>query len=95
MKLLLVDNRVSDQLTIHASLLSDVDLVTFDFQNETTESLLTKIGDKKYDSLGIFQDNNNDAIFYKLFNNHDLSVLIDVSIQDINLDSWSNFINQI
>ena len=63
MKLLLVDSRVADVATIKRSVLPDVDVVVFDFTEETADSLLSKIRRKMYSSIGLFQE-NKDSVFY-------------------------------
>ena len=90
MKLLLVDSRVADIATIKRSVLPDVDVVVFDFNEETTDSLLSKINSKVYSSIGLFQE-NKDSSCYNFINSMS-SLLKDVAIYDKNLYTWDRFI---
>ena len=90
MQLLLVDNRVKDVQTVTQSLLSGVDIVSIDFENDTYETLIAKIPVKTYESVGIFQENYelND---YQLIQSFKDSVLTNVKAQDPTLDTWSQY----
>ena len=71
MQLLLIDNRVKDIQTVTCSLLANVEVVTVDFENDTLDTLISKIPTKIYDSVGIFQENyySNTYQFIKSFTN--------------------------
>ena len=90
MQLLLIDNRVNDVKTVTDSLLENVDFVIVDFNNDTHDTLIAKISVKTYDSVGIFQENyeTNSYQYIRSFTN---SVLTNVSSEDPNLDTWSQF----
>jgi hypothetical protein len=94
MKLLLVDNRVGDIPTIRSSLLSetDVDVVVFDYLNETKESMLLKINNKQYNNVGLFQENTYNP-YYSLSCNIAPGLLKDVELKDNNLNSWKNILD--
>jgi len=90
MQLLLIDNRVNDVKTVTDSLLENVDFVIVDFNNDTQDTLIAKIPVKIYDSVGIFQENyeKNSYQYISSFTN---SVLTNVSLEDPNLDTWSQY----
>ena len=90
MQLLLIDNRVNDVQTVTDSLLENVDFVIVDFDNDTQDTLIAKIPVKIYDSVGIFQE-NYDKNSYQYIRSHTNSVLTNVSTEDPNLDTWSEY----
>ncbi len=90
MQLLLIDNRVNDVQTVTDSLLENVDYVIFDFDNDTRESVISKIPVKTYESIGIFQENyNTDS--YQFLRSFTVSILTNISSEDPNLDTWSDY----
>jgi len=90
LQLLLIDNRVNDVQTVTNSLLENVVVVIVDFDNDTLDTLISKIPVKVYDSVGIFQENYETNIyqFIKLFR---ISTLRKVSLLDANLNTWSQY----
>lgn len=90
MQLLLIDNRVNDVKTVTDSLLENVDFVIVDFNNDTHDTLISKISVKTYDSVGIFQE-NYETNSYQYISSFTNSVLTNVSSEDPNLDTWSQF----
>ena len=90
MQLLLIDNRVNDVQTVTDSLLENVDFVIVDFNNDTHDTLISKISVKTYDSVGIFQE-NYETNSYQYISSFTNSVLTNVSSEDPNLDTWSQF----
>ncbi len=97
MKLLLIDNRVQDVTFVTNNLLSEVYSIVFDFNNDTFESLIEKISQnnyKKFDSVGIFQE-NFETSEYQILNSFEKSILFGVEIADPTLDSWKEYIQLI
>jgi alpha-tubulin suppressor-like RCC1 family protein len=90
MQLLLIDNRVNDVKTVTDSLLENVDFVIVDFNNDTHDTLISKISVKTYDSVGIFQE-NYETNSYQYISSFTNSVLTNVSSEDPNLNTWSQF----
>uniref|UniRef100_A0A6C0I7T5 Fibronectin type-III domain-containing protein n=1 Tax=viral metagenome TaxID=1070528 RepID=A0A6C0I7T5_9ZZZZ len=90
MQLLLVDNRVKDFQTVTESILDTVDIVSVDFDNDTYDTLVSKIPVKTYESVGVFQENYdlNTYQLVKLFSN---SVLSGVETEDPTLETWTQY----
>jgi len=59
MKLLLIDNRVRSIDYITRSLEEDVDYIIFDYETETVSGLTNQIPIKRYETIGIVQDQDN------------------------------------
>ena len=51
MQLLLIDNRINNVEAVTDSLLDNVEFVLVDFDNDTYDTLISKIQGKKYDSI--------------------------------------------
>jgi len=64
--LLLVDSRVESYQQIIQSLNSVTECVLFDFKNDTLETLLSKINNSSYESVGLLQHNYNLPTFQML-----------------------------
>ena len=85
MQLLLIDNRINNVETVTDSLLDNVEFVLVDFYNDTYDTLISKIQGKKYDSVGIFQENyelDNYQLVYSFTN----SILKNINIEDTYLE---------
>jgi alpha-tubulin suppressor-like RCC1 family protein/ribosomal protein L13E len=89
--LLLIDSRVNDSILVTQSLLPDVDFVIVNFQEDTLQSLVSRIQNKKYNSVGIFQE-NYELPTYQFLNSFENSTLENVQQQDPELTSWGDFI---
>jgi alpha-tubulin suppressor-like RCC1 family protein len=92
MKLLLVDSRVADIATIQKSLLQDVSIVTFNYETETLETLLEKVGSNKYTSIGLFQENTNSET-YRFMLNIKPALVKNINTIDTNVETWDDVIN--
>ena len=90
MQLLLVDNRVKDVETVTQSLLPGIDYVLVDFETDTYETLVAKIPVKKYESVGIFEE-NYELNTYQLVSSFGNSVLTNVKTRDPNLQTWRQY----
>jgi hypothetical protein len=96
MNLLLIDNRVNDIDTVLNSLLSNIDYVLIDFQNDTLETICEKIKNKNqtYEHVGIFQENYETAT-YKYVYSFEASSLASVGSVDPSLNTWTSYIQMI
>ena len=92
MQLVLIDNRIKDVETVISSLLNNVEFVMVDYENDTYDSLISKIPSKVYNSVGIFQE-NYELNTYQLIKSFSNSLLINVSSDDPNLATWSQYKN--
>lgn len=101
--LLLIDNRINDISTVIQSLSSDTTYVIIDYDNDTNDSIIKKIGNNNidnienvlsYNNIGIFQE-NYDLASYQFVNSFEKSILDNVEELDNNLDSWTQFIQLI
>jgi len=90
MQLFLLDNRVNDIQTVTNSLIDGVDFIIVDFDNDTYDTIISKIPNKQYDSVGIFQENYN-LNTYQFISSFQNSILENVSTEDPNLDTWSQY----
>jgi len=94
MNLLLIDSRIKDQQTVIGSLTDNTKYIIFDFFYDTLQTIQDKIIalNTQIINVGLFQENNNlpDYQFISSFEN---SILFDVQTNDIDLVSWSNFID--
>ena len=90
MQLLLIDDRVKDVQTVTDSLLDNVDFVMVDFENDTLETLISKIPTKIYDSVGIFEE-NYDSNSYQFVKSFGTSILTNVITEDPKLETWSQY----
>jgi alpha-tubulin suppressor-like RCC1 family protein len=95
--LLLIDNRVNDMSTIIQSLNSDTNYIIIDYDNDTYDSIISKINNiskiedvLSYNNVGIFQE-NYDLDSYQFVNAFEKALLENVEELDNNLDSWRQF----
>ena len=89
--LLLIDNRVNDTSTVIQSLNDNTNYVIIDYDNDTYDTIINKIGNiRSYNNVGIFQE-NYDLDYYQFVNTFEKSVLKNVEKIDNSLDSWSQF----
>jgi len=89
--LLLIDNRVNDTSTVIESLNDNTIHIIIDYDNDTYDTIIGKIGNNTtYNNVGIFQE-NYDLDSYQLTNSFEKSVLQNVEEIDNSLDSWVQF----
>ena len=68
MNLLLIDNRVSQpDFVVNACLPNSIPII-FNYETDTVESILEKIPNQQFDSLGIFQENYAQNTYQFLMN---------------------------
>jgi alpha-tubulin suppressor-like RCC1 family protein len=89
--LLLIDSRVNDIHVVTQSLLPNVDSVLVNFQEDTLLTITSKIQQKQYNSVGIFQENYY-APTYQFVAAFENSTLENVEVQDPELNTWKDFI---
>jgi hypothetical protein len=95
MKLLLIDSRVLDVTFVTSCITNDVKYVVFDYDNDTFETLVSKIGSSvRYERVGIFQE-NYDTAEYQLLSLSERSILFGVKHSDPTLESWKQYIQLI
>ncbi len=92
MRLLLLDNRVHEYNTVAEAVTEGIDVVVFDYKTDTFETLISKIKYNNYESVGIFQENNSKTD-YKLLDSLNYSILINISRDDPELTSWTEYID--
>ena len=90
--LLLIDSRIQDINIIIESLLLPTDYIIFDYNNDTLDTLQTKINNlnKKYINIGIFQENYN-LNTYQFINSFENSILSNVEVLDPILNTWNTY----
>ena len=89
-RLLLIDSRVSDIASIGESLTEDTEMVLFEYDTDTLESLQSKIT-KNYESVSIAQ-HNYFLPTCKLLDSMEESTILSVEIRDPQLQTWQSLV---
>jgi titin len=89
-RLLLIDSRVSDIASIGDSLTEDTEMMVFDYDTDTVESLQSKIT-KNYESVSIAQ-HNYFLPTCKLLDSMEDSTLLSVETRDPQLQTWQSLV---
>ena len=92
MNLLLIHSQVRDQQTVINSLTENTRYIIIDYFQDDLQTIKDKISalNLSFDRIGLFQENDNKP-FYQLTRKLQRSTLVGVEMQDVNLDTWTDF----
>lgn len=91
MRFVFIDSRINDIPNIISAFESDINYYVFDFYNDTFSDLKDKLTND-YESIGIIQHNTYSST-YKLLENSNDSVVENVTENDAELQTWSDYID--
>jgi len=91
MRLVLIDDRIDDYTNIIRTLIPDTDYIVFHYYTDTIDDIKNQVL-VRYDSVGIIQPKIESST-YKFLDYMPESILYNVEINDVNLYTWSLYID--